>query len=58
MYLQIAGQNWQKKLSLKNFKKFKFIKKETPTMVFSSESYEVFKNTFFIEQNRQCIWLL
>ena len=36
-------------------KAFNFIKKETPTQVFSSEYYEIFKNTFFTEHLR---WLL
>ena len=40
---------------LAGLKAFNFIKNETPTQVFSSEYYEIFKNTFFTEHFR---WLL
>ena len=56
-----------KKGVLKNLSKFtgkhlacNFIKKATPTQVFSCEFWEVFKNTFFTKHLREtagCFWL-
>ena len=45
------GNTWIEHLSYYSSEACSFIKKETPTQVFSSEICEIFKNTFFTEHS-------